>query len=134
MGRCQYVKNVEEALVCSKSTRADLMKIIQNDVDAFVLEYPDATEQDLIGQFGTPNELAASYIVSMDSSEINEQFQVAKKRKRRVLLCCCLAIVATLSFAIYVWFTVVSQTPAYQVETIEQGERVYTDIDSSSLD
>lgn len=134
MGSGQYVKNVKAALVCSKSTRADLTKIIQNDVDAFVLEHPDATEQDLIGQFGTPNELAASYIDSMVSSEIHEQFKVAKKRKRRVLLCCCLAIVATLSFAIYVLFTVVSQTPAYQVETIEQGERVYTDINSSSLD
>ena len=126
----KYIKKVRAALSCSGSTKSGLMRVIQKDLDAYVSEYPTATEQDLVGRFGTPDALAESYLSSLDSAEINEQIQKARKRKRVVVICCGIVIAAILTFAVCILITVIENQPARIVTVVEKGAAVCTRVDS----
>lgn len=89
MERRKYMNKVKSALVCSKSTKTGLLKIIENDMNAYLSEHPDATEQDLVGRFGTPDALAESYLDSLDISEVNTQLKKTRSIKKVVLATLC---------------------------------------------
>lgn len=87
-----YLKKIAAALTCPNNTKKALLRIVQNDIEAFLLEHPDATEQELIRQFGTPDELAESYLDSLDSSEVCMQMEKTGSIKKVLISCICAII------------------------------------------
>lgn len=87
-----YLKKIAAALTCQNNTKKALLRIVKNDIEAFLLEHPDATEQELIRQFGTPDELAESYLDSLDSSEVCMQIEKNGSVKKMLISCSCAII------------------------------------------
>ena len=58
-------------------------KLVLEQVKASMLEYlaekPDATYDDLLARFGTPEQIAASYLEELDVSDLRRQLTIRKK-------------------------------------------------------
>ena len=115
----KYLRKIKAAISCSKDTKKELMKIIKNDIDAFLLECPDATENDIINKFGSPDELAKSYLASLDISEVNSQLRKIKSVKQIVIssICIVILIILVLFVGIYLYC---NEEPTY----VNEGPRI----------
>lgn len=103
-------------------------KLVLEQVKASMLEYlaekPDATYDDLLTRFGTPEQIAASYLEELDICDLKKQLSI---RKRIVL-----AVVAAAIVAVGIWAGVVLHAlreyddamPGYIERTVEVDERV----------
>lgn len=115
----KYCSKVKKHLICSPSTKDDLIAGLYNElVDASAEQM---SYEELETQFGSPKDLAKELQDSVDEKERNE----AKNRQKRiklallfsVLALVLLSVTATL-FARHIW----NSTPSYYTDEIREHD------------
>lgn len=95
----RYCRGVRSWLPGGKMRRV-IMNQIQETVGSFVLQNPDADYDAIQAQFGTPKDIAVSYLDAMDSGEILRGLRI----RRRVLT----VVIATALMVLVTWASVVT--------------------------
>lgn len=93
-----YFRNVEDLLLCNRKSKKAFLSDLKNDIDEFVQHEPDADFDSILSAFGTPDEIAESFLKNADIASIKKKLNVKK-----ILLFAVLAVVL-----VYVIFVVAS--------------------------
>ena len=119
-----FCKNTKSKLSCPRKIKKDLISRIESSVYDYIESQPDASYDDITAQFGSPRELADSYISSLDSDEISKAIKKAKTIKTAVIVTCIIALIALFAtFAKMISDNSDSQYKYYE-ETISVGETI----------
>lgn len=71
------------------------MKRIRTNVNAYLIENPDADMDEIRARFGEPREIAAAYVSDMDTAELLTVLRI----RRRILA----AVMAAVMFVVVSW-------------------------------
>lgn len=93
-----YYRQVEDLLLCDRKSKNAFLSDLKNDIDEFVQHEPDADFESILSAFGTPEEIAESFLKNADIASIKKKMNVKK-----ILLFAVLAVVL-----VYVIFVVAS--------------------------
>ena len=119
-----FCKNTKNKLSCPRKIKKDLILRIESSVYDYIESQPDASYDDITAQFGSPRELADSYISSLDSDEISKAIKKAKTIKIAVIVTCIIALISLFAtFAKMISDNSDSQYKYYE-ETISVGETI----------
>ena len=119
-----FCKNTKSNINCPRKIKKDLILRIESSVYDYIESQPDASYDDITAQFGSPRELADSYISSLDSDEISKAIKKAKTIKIAVIVTCIIALISLFAtFAKMISDNSDSQYKYYE-ETISVGETI----------
>ena len=123
----QYCKAVKKELSCPGKIKKDLIIRLTPDLEMFAEENPNASLDDISAHFGSPKEVAESYLASLDEEELKKRINKAKRIWITVIAVC--AAILLLFVAIMVCITIHNKNvrPVYYDEIISEGEIIYLD-------
>lgn len=100
----RYLKKIRRYLPCSTKMKNQLLFQLRGSIDNYLNEHPDADQAQIIQQFGTPEQIAASWLYEMDQKTLISQLQL-KNRIARIITGCAVVIVllfsATMAYLLY---------------------------------
>ena len=73
-----YYRDVQKALPCSVSQRQKLMQDIRCAVSGYLQEHPEADIETVTAHFGTPQQIAETYLAEMPPQKLRQQLKVKK--------------------------------------------------------
>ena len=91
----RYVCEVKKSIPCGGKQKRMILKQVNSSIREFVLEMPGCCYDDIIKRFGTPNQIAASYLEELDLADLKSQFSVRKR------IICAVAAVGILVIGIW---------------------------------
>lgn len=80
----KYLNAVKGLLPCSFKQKKSVLRTIKASMQAYLSEHPQASTDELVNQFGSPEQIAAAHIDVMDTAELLKQLRM-KKRISRIL-------------------------------------------------
>ena len=95
----RYLWKVGGWLPCSGKLKREIMARIKTVLDDYLNDHPDADSAELSHRFGTPQQIAASYIEEMNVQDLLKQLRI-----RRKIIC---IVVATALTFVSLWAGVV---------------------------
>lgn len=87
----RYLWKVGGWLPCSGKLKREIMARIKTVLDDYLNDHPDADFAELSHRFGTPQQIAASYIEEMNVQDLLKQLRI-----RRKIICIVVATAVTL--------------------------------------
>lgn len=75
----RYIGSVSNALSCSGKTKKRIISQIRDGVEDYLLQNPDADCEMIQTHFGTPQEIAASYVNEQDECQLLKKMSIKKK-------------------------------------------------------
>ena len=75
----KYLRLVNTWLPCTGRLKKQIKEEILTALNRFLEDHPDADYQAIVAQFGTPQQIAASYVDEMDTPELLNQLRINKK-------------------------------------------------------
>ena len=123
----QYCKSVKKELSCPRKIKSDLIARILPDLEAYADENPNASFDDICAHFGTPSEVAESYLSSLDEDELKKRLKNAKKIWITVIAFC--IVIVLLFIATYVYMITYNKSvqPVFREITSSYGESMHSD-------
>lgn len=102
----KYFSSVRRQLPCTRKQKKALLRRLRTGVQTFLLERPDATMSEIEKRFGTPQQIAATYITEMEPQEISQKL----KTKRVIVSVVAVAIaVAVISWSVVVIHALINE-------------------------
>jgi len=92
----KYLRRVNTWLPCTGRLKKQIKEEILTALNRFMEDHPDADYQAIVAQFGTPQQIAASYVDEMDTPELLNQLRI---KKRIVAIVAVSAVTALLMWA-----------------------------------
>lgn len=95
----QYFEQIKIFLpTFSKSTKRYL-KDLRNSIDDYCKGNPNSSMDDIIEEFGTPQDVVCNYIDCMDSEQLIRQISISKLVKRAIIILLLLAAIGCVCFS-----------------------------------
>lgn len=82
----KYLRRVNTWLPCTGRLKKQIKEEILTALNRFLEDHPDADYQAIVAQFGTPQQIAASYVDEMDTPELLHNLLI-KQRIVRTVTC-----------------------------------------------
>ena len=100
----RYLREIRRNLPCSIKMKNQLLAQLRGSIVNYLNEYPDADQAQIIQQFGTPEQIAASWLYEMDQKTLILQLCL-KNRIAKTITACTVMIVllfsATMGYLLY---------------------------------
>lgn len=80
-----YLGQVERALPCANPLKKQIIAGLRNDVSLYLEEHPDTDGETLNKVFGTPAQIAQTYIDTLSAQELVENINRRTKLRRTVI-------------------------------------------------
>lgn len=93
-----YLEQVRSELKGADRRKKEVLQQIQAAVEDYAEEHHQCTYQELTQHFGTPEQIAESYVAEMDSHEVLHGLRVGKKIFFAILLAIVLGVTAWLGY------------------------------------
>ena len=94
----RYIEEVSERLICPKGTKKFFLAQFEELVASYADEHPDASYEELTGEFGEPEKISTDIV---DKEEYREMLEKAKKK---TVLWIAVAAVAVVIIVFLIWF------------------------------
>ena len=75
----RYLRSVRSMLPCSGAQKKRILEEIRCNANAFLEDQPNADSSQLQIHFGTPEQIAASYVDNMDMSALLKTIRIKKR-------------------------------------------------------
>lgn len=101
----QYLHRVRVLLPCSGKQKQRILSEIRGNIESYALENPDCGPEAIQDHFGTPQQIANSYIEEMDTEELAARLRIRKKLLRVAVVC---AVTVGIMFALVIGISLVN--------------------------
>lgn len=81
-----YCNAVSKHLLCSSKTKKRFLTELEFNICDFLTDHPDASIADIQQHFGTPEDISASYLSTLDNDELNKKINKTRKIKKIVMI------------------------------------------------
>lgn len=119
----RYLRQVRSWLPCSCKAKRKIIGEIKSNIDDFMTNNPDAQYTNLVARFGTPQEIAASYVNEMDMGELLEGLKIRKRIMKTIMIAAVIALLLWLGEIMAAHFQIMNTANGYMVDTIEVIEQ-----------
>lgn len=119
----RYLRQVRSWLPCSCKAKRKIIGEIKSNIDDFLTNNPDAQYTNLVARFGTPQEIAASYVNEMDMGELLEGLKIRKRIMKTIMIAAVIALLLWLGEIMAAHFQIMNTANGYMVDTIEVIEQ-----------
>ena len=123
-----YCQQIEKILVGNQSDKSKILNTARCDMEEFLEEFPDATMEDLVKRFGTPEDYAKEYASGLDSGELAQKLNVVRFRKKAIMIGVAVVVVSVLFVAVLVIRNNTRNAIRYYEEVIVDGTISTTDV------
>lgn len=96
----RYIRSISDALPCSGKVKKHIIAQIRESIIDYLEQNPDAEFTSLQNHFGTPQQIASSYVDSQETPAL-----LRKMRTRKYILSICAGAMA---IVLLIWIGVVS--------------------------
>ena len=117
----KYCRKIEKVLVGNQTDKARILNTAKCDMEEFLEEFPDATMDDLVKRFGTPEDYAKEYASGLDSGELAQKLNVVRFRKKAITIGVAVIVVIVLFVAVLVIRNNTRKSTRYYYEEIVYG-------------
>lgn len=100
----RYYRSIRKDLPCSYKMKKRVMQQIQESVDLFLEQNPDADFEAVQSHFGEPQTIALSYIEDQDAPELLRKMRI--KKKLIAIVAGVMALILTIWLVALVWAVV----------------------------
>lgn len=116
----KYTKQVTQLLNCPRDYREKFIADLQESLSKLISENDSVNESDIVGYFGTPAELAQTYL---DDVPLEELSAYRRKRRLRIIIT---FLILILSFGITVSYLSYEAYVSKRLRIIEVEETIET--------
>ena len=95
----KYCREIRKWLPCSWNLKKRIISEISDNVAHYLSDAPTATYSDIEQRFGTPKQIATTYINEMDTSDLLENLRV-KRKITTAIIGTCIALIAIWGIAV----------------------------------
>ena len=95
----KYYTGIRRELYCDTEAKKRILAAIKENVEAYLEEHPEATFENVQDRFGTPKQIATSYLEELEMPEL-----IGKLKVRRTIVT---AICTALGLVVLLWAVVV---------------------------
>lgn len=96
----RYYRQIKSWIPCAYTQKKDMLNRIRHTVEVYVEDHPDVLFSEVQAHFGTPQQIAATYVEEMGTQELLYGLRVKKRIVRVLMFCAVIAIAIWLSTAI----------------------------------
>lgn len=96
----KYIKYVKKIIPIHSKDKSEFIALLTQRINEFANELEECTYEDIVKEFGTPNEVAGSYIENMESNELIKKLN-RKKLFKYFLLTLLILITLLWGFKMY---------------------------------
>ena len=115
-----YMHKIKNHIRIASPAKKHFFQTLKQNIELFLAERPNASYEEILSAFGSPEEVAASFYETIDSSEIDQQLN----QKHRLLIGFCIAI-ASLSLLCGWYSQKMSQSIVlYEFEEIQTNDNI----------
>lgn len=75
----KYFRQVKGELLCPRKTRKQIMEDLKKNVSLYLEEHPEATIENILHTFGSPRQIAASYVEELPTPELIKKLKLRKR-------------------------------------------------------
>lgn len=120
----RYLREIQESLPCTGKAKRGITRKINGMIDDAMLDEPDLTYEMLVKRFGTPQQIASSYVDEMETPELLKKLRI--KKKIFAVVCATAAIILAIWIGVVVTATQAhyNSMKSFGVETITITERI----------
>lgn len=122
----KYLRQVKRALPCSVTLKKQILEGLRNDVSIYMEEHPDTDGETLCKVFGTPAQIAQTYIDELPTTELMEKLRRRSKLWRAVIailgVCALVCVLLWAGIVIAGLIEVQERSNPYYEIIIEEGE------------
>ena len=104
-----YLTAVKKQLQCPKPLKKAALHALESDLAEYVEEHPKALLEDIIRQFGEPEEFAKEVLSALDEAEIHPKLQKSKWIVRTILIT--LIVIGIIFIAMIIGMVLVNDQP-----------------------
>lgn len=79
----KYFRQVKGELLCPRKTRKQIIGDLKKNVALYLEDHPEATIENILHTFGSPRQIAASYVEELPTPDLMKKL----KLRRRILRC-----------------------------------------------
>lgn len=116
-----YLRGVGDALPCGRKAKKQIVSQISDSMEDYLEENPDADFEMVQTHFGTPQEIAASYINEQDPSVLVRKMRI--KKKVIVIVAAVMAAILLTWASVVIWATIdAKQSADRQIESFIDQE------------
>ena len=83
----KYIKYVKKIISIHSKDKKEFIQLLTQKIIEFSNEHDSCSYQDIVDEFGSPNEVAGSYIETLDSDEI-----IKKLNKKKIINIFCISV------------------------------------------
>lgn len=91
----KYLQNIRRELYCPGTAKRRILATVKENVATYLEENPAATFEEIQKHFGTPRQIAASYVEEMETPELMAKLRIRK----RIITVICVAV----GLAVLIW-------------------------------
>ena len=129
----KYDKKIHSIIPRNYPHRQEILSSIRQDITSYFSEYPAVSYEDIIEHFGTPEEMALSFVETLSMEDIISHTR--RQRKIHILFVSILVGLGTILLALIVYFYLgIQASPVSIDETIIIYEETTVDPADSVLD
>lgn len=81
----KYIKYVKKIISIHSKDKKEFIQLLTQKIIEFSNEHDSCSYQDIVDEFGNPNEVAGSYIETLDSDEIIKKLNKKKLNKKKII-------------------------------------------------
>ena len=117
----KYCRSIRSWLPCSGKLKKQILEEIRSNISAYLEEAPSADYNALVQRFGSPQQIAATYVDELSTNELLHDLRIRKRIVNIVFTCA--AIFLTIWFSFTTIALIDNQNSAhgyYDVEIIDE--------------
>ncbi len=101
-----YLRNISTALPADYPNKKILLHTLQQNIDDFLTEHPDADWMDVIKHFGDSAAVVQSYMDELSDTELAASYKTSHRRFFLTTTVCCIALIALVTgiYLFYSWW------------------------------
>ena len=82
----KYLKEVEKHIPFSSKQKRDFIQLLTNNISELTERYKVITYEDIVENFGNPEEVAHQFISSLDTITLNKKLNTSRYVKRLIIV------------------------------------------------
>lgn len=87
-----YYRQIKKQLLCSKKEKDGIISLLRTSVNNFILENPDADSNVIQQHFGSPEQIASTYITETDAKRVFNNYKKANNVRILQIAVLCISI------------------------------------------
>ena len=98
----RYFRNLRKNLLCANKEKKRILSDLRINAENWMEAHPEGDEKAFLEAFGTPEDIAASYMEEMGYTDVSKKILLRKRFSKTAFLLAAVAMIALIVFAIQI--------------------------------